>query len=167
MLNLRHKLAVCATVVCVGLIFLLGGAVRTAVSIGLLGVAFSWAFGSNYRLVHWLCVGCGLLLLISVAGDGFVWRREKPSFIKDQLAMVENDRSLLKDEEADIQRETDRQKYNRDVSEYTKDLQELAHLKGETVFRHVMRIDWETIVGGILLLSAGLGLVLGVKPVPK
>jgi hypothetical protein len=46
-LNLRHKLSLCATLVCVGLLVLLGVGVRTIVGIGCLGIAFSWVFGSS------------------------------------------------------------------------------------------------------------------------
>ena len=46
-LNRRHRAGLCATLVCVGLILLLGGGVRPAVGIGLLGIAFSWALGSD------------------------------------------------------------------------------------------------------------------------
>lgn len=161
-------------VVCVGLILLLNGAVRTAVSIGFLGVAFSWAFGSNYRLVHWLCVAFGLLLFIPAVGDGVVWFRNKPELIKDQMSIIQIDRDVLKNDESISQSETDRQEHRkdqeqvfRDMNNLSKDQVELSLRKSEGVFRHVIRIDWETIVGGTLLLSAGLGLLLGVKPLPK
>jgi hypothetical protein len=172
MLNRRHKTALCATLVCVGLILLLGGGVRAAVGIGLLGIAFSWAFGSNYRLVHWLFVVFGLLLLIPAIGDGLFWPRNKPEVIKNQTSIIEGDRDMIKNDMSLIAEETDKQEQrkeredlNKQSDELFKDQQELRRLQDEGIFRHIVKNDWGTIVGGLLLLSAGLGLVVGVKPV--
>jgi hypothetical protein len=153
---------------------MLGGTLRTAVGIGILGLALSWAFGSNYRFVHWLCVAFGLGLLITAVGDGVVWHRRKPDFINNQMAVVKVDKDVLKTDDELILSETDktehkkkREERSRDLDNLNEDELELGRRRREGAFRHVLRIDWEMIVGGMLLLSAGLGLVLGVKPGSK
>jgi uncharacterized integral membrane protein len=218
--NRRQHAALCATLICVGLILVLGGKVRDAVGILLLGMAFSWALGSNSRLVHWLFVVFGLLLLLSAALDGFLWRRNKPEFINGQISIIDGDRSLI---EADRSAFADDAKGNKELSKDAKSLRELSDayllrpsseilreyerkrqdlqekiekdsalskdlvesghelfkheltlrdderklqkLQAERVFQQVMKNDWGTIVGGLLLLIAGLGLIVGVKPV--
>ena len=170
-LNRRRQAALCAMLVCVGLILLLGGKVRDAAGITLLGMAFSWALGSNNRLVHWLFVICGLLLLVIPVGDGFLWPRQKPELIKGQTSLVESDRGIVESTNALItqmtqqeQRET-REDLSKLSSELAKDEVELQRMQTEGIFRHVMRDDWANVAGGLLLLSAGLGLMVGVKPV--
>lgn len=174
MLNLRHKLALCATLVCVGLIVLLGAGTRAAIGIGILGVAFSWAFGSNYRLVHWLFVVFGFLLLVPGILDGLSWPRYKPEVLKDQAAILESDRDVMKNDMSLIAEETNAQARLKDQEEYTKhsatlfkDQEALWRLRSEGIYRHVVTNDWGTIVGGLLLLTSGLGLMVGVKPVRK
>jgi hypothetical protein len=166
-LNRRNKTALCGTLICVGLIVLLGGGVRAAVGIALLGIAFSWAFASDYRLVHWLFVVFGVLLLVPAAGDGLLWPRNKPEVIKDQTSIIETDRDMLKSdlslitEAADAQeRRKSEEEYNRHSNELLKDGQELRRLQTEGTFHHVLRIDWGPALGGLLLLGAGLGLII-------
>lgn len=197
-LNRRRQAALCATLVCVGLILLLGGKVRDAVGITLLGMAFSWALGSNNRLVHWLYVICGLLLLVIPVGDGFLWPREKSEEIKGQTSLVETEKDIVQDDVSSsdqvkrqledafhgidkdnaenhlkrieiLKPEVERLqiKEDKDNTELYKGQAELQHLEAEGIFRHVMKNDWGNVAGGLLLLSAGLGLMVGVKPVRK
>jgi len=182
----------------VGLILLLGGKVRDAVGITLLGMAFSWALGSNNRLVHWLYVICGLLLLVIPVGDGFLWPREKSEEIKGQTSLVETEKDIVQDDVSSsdqvkrqledafhgidkdnaenhlkrieiLKPEVERLqiKEDKDNTELYKGQAELQHLEAEGIFRHVMKNDWGNVAGGLLLLSAGLGLMVGVKPVRK
>jgi len=182
----------------VGLILLLGGKVRYAVGITLLGMAFSWALGSNDRVVHWLFVICGLLLLVGPVGDGFLWPRQKPELIKGQTSLVESEKAVVQDDVSSsdqakrqledafhgidkdnagnhlkfieiLKPEVERLqvKEDKDNRELYKAQAELQHLEAEGIFRHVMRDDWANVAGGLLLLSAGLGLMVGVKPVRK
>ena len=171
-LNLRHKVGLCATLVCIGLIVLLGGAVRTSVGIGLLGFAFSWAFGSNYRLVHWLLLAFGLILLVPAAGDAILWPRTKPDLIKAQNSIIDGDKGLLEvDRSLSMHLASSReiQKAQSDImkdsEQLYKDYRELQTLQAQGVLGRVIDNDWGTLVGGMLLLSAGVGLLLGVKPV--
>ena len=170
MFNRRNKTALCSTLICVGLIVLFGGGVRAAVGIALLGIAFSWAFGSNSRLIHWLFVVFGLLLLIPAMVDGFLWPRNKPEIIKDQSSIIEGDREMLKNDMSAITEETDRQErrkneeeYSKDSDELSKDERELGRLQDEGIYRHVVETDWGSALGGLLLFGAGLGLILGVR----
>ena len=171
-LNRRHKTALCAALICVGLIVLLGGGVRAAAGIGLLGIAFSWAFGSNYRAVHWSFVAFGLLLLIPPVAAVFLWPRNKPEAIKFQTSIVKGDRlvvdaerSIMVDEEDRQERQKDREELSKSSDQLLEDEQELRTLQAEDSFRYVLKNDWELVAGGILLLSSGLGLTVGVKPV--
>ena len=170
-LNLRHKMSLCATLACVGLIVMLGGGVRTAIGTGLLGVAFSWAFGSNHGFVHWLFVILGILLLFGAAGDAFFWSRVKPDLLKDQASLVVSGRAMQKEDLSIVLHETDKQAQRKDQEANTKDLdqllkdeQELSRLQSEGTFRHVLNNDWGALGGGLLLLSSGLGMVIGIKP---
>jgi hypothetical protein len=64
-LNRRHKAALCGTLVCLGLILLYGHlSLRHLAGILFLGLAYSWAIGSNSRIVHWLFISFGFLLLL-------------------------------------------------------------------------------------------------------
>jgi hypothetical protein len=94
-LNRKNKGALCAALICVGLILLLGGGVRPACGIGLLGIAFSWAFGANKRIVHWLFLILGLSLLVVAFLDEYEWRKNKPDLISDYASEIETDKSLL------------------------------------------------------------------------
>jgi hypothetical protein len=252
-LNRRHKVALCATLICMGLILLLGGGAPTAVGIRpalgimLLGLAFSWALGSNNRLVHWLFIVFGLLLLLSLAFDGFLWRRAKAQIIKSQISVIDGDRWIIESERSGIESDrsliqADRSAFaedtkgnrdlstdaeilgglsdaylvspssenlrdygrkrrdlqekiekdsalNKDLAQSTKEMlkdeqalwddrqtlrdderklqsdeREQQNLQAEGIFRHVLKTNWGTVVGGLLLLSAGLGLIVGVEP---
>jgi hypothetical protein len=169
-LNRRHKSALCATLICVGFILLLGGSVRAAVGITLLGVAFSWALGANLRVVHWLFIVFGLLLLIPAVADGILWPQVKPAFIQVQTTGIENDQNMLKMDMDLAVQETDKQEKRKDDAEVAKDQatlfrdeQELRTLRADGVFRHIIKDDWQWLAGGMLLLSAGVGLIIGIK----
>jgi len=158
----------------VGLILLLGGKVRDAAGITLLGMAFSWALGSNNRLVHWLFVICGLLLLVVPVGDGFLWPRQKPELIKDQTWLVESERHGLEEYSSLIAKRTalgiplsaqQEEESSKQSNELAKDEVELQRMQTEGIFRHLMKDDWGSVAGGLLLVSAGLGLIVGIKPV--
>jgi hypothetical protein len=173
-LNRRHKAALCSTLICVGLIVLLGGAVRPAVGVGLLGLAFSWALGSDNRPLHWLFVICGLLLLVVPMANAFLWPREKSKEIKSQMSIIESDRRWIKEYSSLIAERTaagitssaqEEEESSKQSNELFKDEQELRSLQAEGVFRHVMRDDWGNVAGGLLLLSSGLGLIIGINPV--
>jgi hypothetical protein len=58
-------------------------------------------------------------------------------------------------------------KEDKDNTELYKGQAELQRLEAEGIFRHVMKNDWGNVAGGLLLLSAGLGLMVGVKSVRK
>jgi hypothetical protein len=170
-LNRRQKTALCATLACVGLIVLLGGGLRQAVGISLLGIAFSWTFGSNSRFIHWLFVAFGLLLLIPSAWDGLSWVHQKPEVIKGQMAVVQTDNELIKNQESllaetppGIERAKTQEELSKAMIELFHDNKELRHLQAESVLRHVIENDWQTVVGGLLLMCSGVGLLVLVKP---
>ena len=176
-LNRRHKAALCSTLICVGLIVLLGGAVRPTLGIGLLGLAFSWALGSDNRLVHWLFVICGLLLLVPAGGDAFLWPRQKPELIKSKTSIIGLDRDMVESANSVIAADTplDCNFYSKgeerelryslsEKTEFRGRTQELQRLQAEGIFRHLMKEDWDNVLGGLLLLSSGLGLIIGVNP---
>jgi len=174
LLNRRHKTAMCATLICVGLILLLGGAVRSAVGIALLGIAFSWVFGSDYRLVHWLFVILGLLLLAFVVADAFLWSTSKSRVVETQSSIVQNDRETIRldtsigAESPDKQQQRENQRnLEKDYDELSRDEQALRTLQTDGALRHVLRNDWGTVLGAVFLLSAGLGLLIGAKPKRK
>jgi hypothetical protein len=63
-LNRRHKAALFVTLVLAGASLVSGDAMKIGLGIILLGVAFTWAFGSDSRVVHRLFLACGLLIVI-------------------------------------------------------------------------------------------------------
>lgn len=173
-LNRRHKAAVCATLVCLGLIVLKGGTVRDAVGIALLGTAFSWALGSNSRLVHWSFVVFGSLLLLWAAADGIDWHlQSRAAFIKSWRDIIAGDQETLKSDEAwtlqvvsDPAAERDAQKEVSDQRQLLRDAEHsLRQLEAETTYRRLIETDWDTIVPGLLLFSSGVGLLFGIRPV--
>ncbi len=163
-LNRRHQAALCATLVCVGLILLLGGKVRDAVGISFLGIAFSWALGSNKRLVHWLFLLFGLLLLFPPILYIRDWPETKRELIGNYSLQIETDnfiiQSAMKDPETFGRGEIPKAMKDRSEAQ-----QEVRTLELEGAVRHVMKNDWGSVLGGLLLLTSGLGLIVGVKPV--
>jgi len=191
MFNIRHKLALWAVLVCLGFTVLLGGSARTAFGVVLLGFAFSWAFGSNHRLVHWLFVVAGVILFLPALGDAILWPRTKSELIKLQNSLIDSDRMLV---DADLNRttvhledgttphppktlppdffdrkadQTNPQELIKDEEVLRSDEQELRGLQAEGIFRHVLKDDWITMTMGMLLLIAGLALLVGGKPVRR
>lgn len=171
MLNRRNKAAMCATAICVGLILLLSDVgFRAILGITLLGMAFSWALGSNNRFVHWLFVVLGFLLLLDPAGVWYHWPRIKPELINTQASIVQADRDLMRSYFSLIAQETDRQEHRKDevqqskaFNELSKDEQDLKDLQTESRIRYVLKQDWGETAGGLLLLIAGLGLIVGIS----
>jgi hypothetical protein len=94
-LNRRHKAVLFATLVCAGIILLAGGGIGPGLGSIFLGVAL--AVGSNSRLVHWLFVAAGLLLLVTP--PLYFWHERRalqaksaPDFIPDGGDQVDKQR---------------------------------------------------------------------------
>ena len=68
----RHKAALFLTVVVTGACLLLGAGAKESAGIALLGLALTWAFGSDERVVHWLFVIVGVALACLTAA--LTWR---------------------------------------------------------------------------------------------
>jgi hypothetical protein len=147
---------------------------RFAVGIFLLGIAFSWAFGSNSRIVHWLFVVSGTLLLFAAAVDAIAWPGFKAKLIGFQTSIIDSDTSAIQEENSTIEN-TKAHAGNLDLSttltmldsEYkvlSESQRELQRIQAEGPFQRVMEVDWGFVVGGMLLLGAGLGLIIGVRP---
>lgn len=160
-LNRRNKAALFATIVSVGLIVLLGGWDRTAAGIAILGVAFSWAFGSNSRLLHRAFVACGLLLLAPPLLDGLYWPSTKLALIDTEKNLVESQREMVKTDISLDPRVRPEKQLASDYADLAKYETELAQLQNQQALSHVLQIDWGLIIGGLLLLSSGVGLLLG------
>jgi hypothetical protein len=137
------------------MIVLLGGGVRTALGFGLLGLPFSWAFGSNQKSIHWLFVVLGCLLLIPAIRHGISWPRQRLERLNKQADLVETDHSLVQDEP------------NVYYEQLRQDEQELQELQRENTYHHIVKTDWPTITGGVLMLSSGVGLLIGLRSVAK
>jgi hypothetical protein len=175
-LNRRHKGALCATLACVGIILVTGGGVRIAVGIMFLGAAFSWALGSNKRIVHWLFVVFGLLMLVVPVAVWHSWPQRRAERIKLDKSQIEVDRGGIeifgetvnqdsKQTEYTNEMKNDIHDLNNGYRDLMKDQGQLRDDQAETrPLRPVMRETWEYITGGLLLLFSGLGLLLGVKP---
>ncbi len=124
-MNRRHKAALCATLICVGLIVLLGGPTHTVAGIALLGIAFSWAVGSNYRPVHWLFIVVGLILLVPAVGDAYFWPQSKSDLVKLETSAVESDRVMINVDTSSMADETDNKVRNKDEQGLAKDADQL------------------------------------------
>ena len=172
-LNRRHKAALCGTLICVGLIVLLGGSVRLIVGIGLLGVAFSWALGANQRAVHWLFAVFGMCFLIPPIWDGFAWPYQKADAINGQNEIAQTDADIVKTQMSLLaeasngpERAKARAELDKAMNEQFHDKRELRRLQAEGIFLHVIRTDWQPLVCGSLLLCSGIGLLLRIN-LPK
>jgi len=169
-LNRRHRTALCATLICVGLILLLSHVgIRPVLGIAFLGIAYAWALGSDDRRVHWLLFAFGLpLLLLSPVADGYYWPKTKAELIQSQKSILEGDREIQKID-SDQMRSDDKaiarqagDSYNHDVGKYFDDSAELGRRQGENLLERELEVeaDWGSIVGGLLLLSSGMGLLI-------
>jgi hypothetical protein len=174
-LNRRHKAALFATLVCVALLLVLSHTgIRLIVGIALLGMALSWALGSNSRPVHWLFVVVGLVLLVDPVWDGFTWPQRRPEIIESQKSLIQSDLDLLKASTDVEMHETDPQERRKDREDSEKarkgldsDERELGQLERDGRFDHVIRNEGDEAAGGVLALSAGLGLLLWVGDAAK
>ena len=165
-LNRRHKVALCATLICVGLILILSHAdFRQTMGILFLGLAFGWALGSNYRAVHWVFVVLGVLLLTPAASD--VWNI--PTLIQSQTIVIEGDKDAIKTIQANIHPGESERAFNENLRELDEALAKDLHDEMELNFMErskylfALESEWRTDLGGLLLLSAGIGLLFGIK----
>jgi len=174
-LNRRNKVALCATLVCVGIILVAGGGVRIAVGIMFLGVAFSWALGSNKRIVHSLFVVFGLLLLVVPAVVWQSWPERRAELIKLDKSQIEIDRGAIEIYSRTVDQDSKQSEYTSDMKNHIHDLSngyhdlmkdqgQLRDDEAETSpSRRVVRETWEYITGSLLLLCSGLGLLVGIS----
>jgi hypothetical protein len=165
-LNRRHRAALCGTLLCVGLIVLNGGSIRASIGIGLLGLAFSYTFGSNSRLMHWSFLIVGILLLGVVIWEGHEWPKTKVELIGDYASEIDADKTIIRtDIQTDVSdpRALTRGELAKDNEELFKAERELENLKAEGSVRHVMKNDWGIIAVGLLLFISGLGLIVGIN----
>lgn len=72
-LNRRHKLILFLTLIAAGTSLVMGAGLARAVGIVLLGAALAWMLGLNSRVVHWLFLGTGLVIVVgTTALDGYL-----------------------------------------------------------------------------------------------
>lgn len=80
-LNRRHKVTLFLTLVLAGIGLVSGDTIRTALGVVLLGIGFAWATGSDNRVVHWLFVGSGtLLVMATLVYDSHVYLERTGSY---------------------------------------------------------------------------------------
>ncbi len=71
-LNRRHKFILFLTLIAAGASLVMGAGLARAVGIVLLGAAFAWMVGLNTRVVHWLFLGVGVVIVAgTVVLDGY------------------------------------------------------------------------------------------------
>lgn len=176
-LNRRHKAALCSTLICVGLILLLSPGFRAPVGILLLGIAYTWALGSNIRAVHWLFLGAGVLLLLMAPLDTYLWQQGKPENISLDTSIVQGAQSVLDSAisaNSRFPRTVSSEDLAKDYEALSKAQTDLALLQGEMPLPHALKNDWGSLAGGLLLFSSGVGLIIGLRkktttvvPVPE
>jgi hypothetical protein len=88
-LNRRHKAALFANLIAAGASLVSGANLKTGLGIILLGVAFTWAIGSDSRLVHSLLLACGLLIVIGSLLYDWHAHREQARAYQDNVAEFE------------------------------------------------------------------------------
>jgi len=126
-----------------------------AVGIAFLGAAYSWALGTDRRIIHWLFLIFGLLLLVPAALDACEWPQKK-------LELIEMDNTSIDAEKLLVQ-EDDRKNFVANERNLERDQQELRALQAEGIVLRVMNQDWGTVVAGLLLVGSGLGLLIGIN----
>lgn len=169
-MNRRHKAALCATLICVGSVVLMGGTVRIAVGLGLLGIAFSWSVGSDTRAVHWVFVATGVILLVAPVWAAVAWPNEKQELISIQNQVIQNDRLMVSSETSALTQASSATERKQAIAaqdkasiDLSRDSAQLHHLRSETIFHHTMQTEWQPLAGGVLLLVTGVGLLMGIK----
>jgi hypothetical protein len=88
-LNRRHKAALFVMLLAAGASLVSGGTMKVGLGIILLGMAFTWAFGSGSRAMHRLFVGCGLSIVFGSLGYAWEAHREKTTLYRDEFAQFE------------------------------------------------------------------------------
>jgi hypothetical protein len=165
-LNLRQKAALCSTLICVGLLLLLSTGLRATVGILLLGIAYSWALGSNTRAVRWLFLSAGVLLLLVTPLETYLWQQGKPELISLDTSIVQGAQSELDSDitvNSRVPGTVSSENLAKDYEALSKAKTELALLKGEKPLPHALKNDWGSLVGGLLLFSSGVGLIIGLR----
>jgi hypothetical protein len=72
-LNRRHKLILFLTLIAAGASLVMSASLARAVGIALLGAALAWMLGLNSRVVHWLFLGTGLVIVVGTSAlDGYL-----------------------------------------------------------------------------------------------
>jgi len=121
---------------------------KQAAGIALLGVAFAWAIGSDSRVVHWLFVALGMALLVYSTTFYSTARLDIPQHASLDYTATVNGQTV---------------RWDLDNGKWIP-----AARRNDPPFSLVMDYFWlETWwleVPGVLLLVAGVGLVIGVKP---
>jgi hypothetical protein len=90
-LNRRHKAALFVMLVAAGASLVSGGTMKVGLGIILLGIAFTWAFGSGSRAVHRLVLACGLFIVFGSLGYAWEAHREKTTLYRDEIAQFERE----------------------------------------------------------------------------
>src|ERR1035437_8926294 len=88
-LNRRHKVTLFLTVVLAGIAALNGAKMMEVVGILLLGLALTWAFGSDSRVVHWLFLSLGALLACGTVGLAWLIHQSDTNLYAGQVAAFE------------------------------------------------------------------------------
>ena len=88
-LNRRRKVTLFLTVLLAGIAALNGARMMQVVGISLLGLALAWAFGSDSRVVHWLFLSLGVLLVCGTVGLGWYVQQSDTNLYAQKVAAFE------------------------------------------------------------------------------
>ena len=173
-LNRRHKAVIFVSLIGAGLVLMDDGSLGEGLGVILIGVAFAWAVGSDYRPVHVALLLTGIIMALGgpiMAG----WIDHHSAIVSYQSAVTKNSErmaSFMSDQEAEhkhYEQEVERaarEKKPPPPFDLSEGIVSLTAPKQPPAFslRTAFSDHWGWMVPGVLLACLGLGLILGVKP---
>jgi hypothetical protein len=88
-LNRRHKFILFLTLIATGASLVMGAGLARAAGIAMLGTALAWILGLNSRVVHWLFLGVGIVVMTGTAATDAYLHHQSVKEYESEVATFE------------------------------------------------------------------------------